>query len=484
MLTLVAFAESWHPEFFADLSEWRVVELVFYKIGIARCLRKHPGMVHGDITILVFTVIAAAIVATAIYLIRKYDEGRKGPPPTPVQPKARQRNMPPPAGPKPAQGKSAEQVFREAFPGVRFAPIAFKPFCVRAEACQLREKVTGEQQPGIRIDVSGGVEVANDVTVDLIVTMEDVTDGASQPVYATQDRYQDEQTGQFVLRTTIGKVTQPGRPDSGWTSVGVIPFSNIRAPKSGGRILRLSCLAVPSDISGLTVVDERLRSGMLAAATVNFEVALVRKGYVEQRFARQNAAGLVVCLSFAFATHAFRDAHRAESFARVWMDRHLAQMKGEDEGLVAQTRVSIEAAFAMARVTKTDLRVACRELLAYEVADMAQEGLGLCVEIGRSDDVIPADIMIELKALCRELGLGLDALQRHASASAPGAAADDDQECATLIGLDLRWDSRRIRRHLLDQFMKWNSRHPKDATERATITRRLEAIAKLRQRYL
>jgi hypothetical protein len=432
----------------------------------------------------VYAYIAAALVLAGVgvylYLWRK-DKADETPPPSPPPPR---RNARPPPTSKSSAPKSAEQVFREAFPGVRVPPPTFMPFRIRAEACQLREKVSGEQQPGLRIDVCGGIEVANDVTVDLIVTMEDVTDGASQPVYATQDRYQDEQTGQFVLRTTMGKVTQPGRPDSGWTSVGVIPFSNIRAPKSGGRILRLSCLAVPSDISGLTVVDERLRSGMLAAATVNFEVALVRKGYVEQRFARQNAAGLVVCLSFAFATHAFRDARRAESFARVWMDRHLARMKGEDDGLVAQTRVSIEAAFAMARVTKTDLRVACRELLAYEVADMAQEGLGLCVEIGRSDDVIPADIMIELKALCRELGLGLDALQRHASASAPGAAADDDQECATLIGLDLRWDSRRIRRHLLDQFMKWNSRHPKDATERETITRRLEAIAKLRQRYL
>ena len=338
-------------------------------------------------------------------------------------------------------------------------------------------------QQGLHIDVSGGIEVGEDLAVDLIVTMEDVTEGAAHAVYGTRDRYQDEQTGLFVLRTGIGKITRPGRPDSGWTSVGVIPLTNIRAPKSGGRTLRLSCLAVPSSISGLSMVDARLRAGMLAAATVNLDVMLTCKGYVEQRFARQNTAGLVVCLSFAFATHAFRDAHRAESFARGWMDRHLAQMKGEDEGLVAQTRVSIEAAFAMARVTKTDLVVACRELLAYEVAGMPQAALSLCVAIGRVEERIPADVMIELKALCRELGLGLEELNRHAAVGNEGRA-DDDQECATLLGLDLGWDSKRIRRYLLDQFMKWNSRHPKDTTECETITRRLEAIAKLRQRYL
>ena len=427
----------------------------------------------------VYAYIAAAMVLAGVgvylYLWRK-DKVDETPPP-------RRENARPPPASKSAAPKSAEQVFRETFPGMRVPPPKFKPFRLRAEACQLRDSSTSEMQPGLRIEVSGGIEVGEDLTVDLIVTMEDVTEGAAQAVYSTQDRYQDEQTGQFVLRTGIGKVTRPGRPDSGWTSVGVIPFNNIRAPKSGGRMLRLSCLAVPAAISGLTVVDERLRSGMLAAATVNFGVILVRKGYAEQRFARQNAAGLVVCLGFAFAKHAFRDALRAESFAKGWMDRHLAQMKGEDESLVAQTHVAIEAAFVMAREKRTDLRVVCRELLAYEVPGMPQAALSLCVEIGRVEERIPADIMTELKALCRELGLGLDELNRHAAVGSEGRV-DDDQECATLLGLDLGWDSKRIRRHLLDQFMKWNSRHPKDTADREMIAQRLEAIAKLRQRYL
>jgi hypothetical protein len=431
----------------------------------------------------VYAYIAATLVLAGVgiylYLWRK-DKAEETPP---QPPPSRRENPRPPPTPKQAPPKSAEQVFKETFPGMRVPPPRFKPFCLRAEACQLRDSSTGEMQPGLRIEVSGGIEVAEDLTVDLIITMEDITEGGAQPVYATQDRYQDEQTGQFVLRTSIGRVAKPGRPDNAWNSVGVIPFTNIRAPKSGVRTLRVSCLAVPSTISGLTVVDAQLRAGMLAAATVNFDVMLIRKGYIEQRFARQNAAGLVVCLGAAFAVHAFRDVYRAESFVRGWMARHLAQMKGEDESLVAQTRVAIEAAFVMAREKRTDLRVVCRELLAYEVAGMPQEALSLCVEIGRVEERIPANVMIELKAVCRELGLGLDELNRH-SAVGSGGRADDDQEYATLLGLDLGWDSKRIRRYLLDQFMKWNSRHPKDAADREMIALRLEAIAKLRQRYL
>jgi len=431
----------------------------------------------------VYAYIAATLVLAGVgvylYLWRK-DKAEETPPPRPPPPRGNPR---PPPTPKHVPPKSAEQVFKDTFPGMRVAPLPRKPFCIRAESCQLRDGKTGEMQPGLRIDVSGGIEVAEDLTVDLIITLEDITEGGAQPVYATLDRYQDEQTGQFVLRSSIGWVAKPGRPDAAWNSVGVMPFTNIRAPKSGGRTLRVSCLAVPSTISGLTVVDARLRAGMLAAATVNFDVMLVRKGYVEQRFARQNAAGLVVCLGVAFAVHAFRDVYRAEPYVRGWMARHLAQMKGEDESLVAQTRVAIEAAFVMAREKRADLRVVCRELLAYEVPGMPQEALGLCVEIGRVEERIPADVMIELRAVCRELGLGLDELNRHAAIGSEGRA-DDDQECTTLLGLDLGWDSKRIRRYLLDQFMKWNSRHPKDAADREMIALHLEAIAKLRQRYL
>jgi len=442
-----------------------------------------------------YVYLAAAMVLAGggvyLYLWRK-DKAEAAPPPPrqdmpppPPPPRANHRPPPPSASQaKPPSAKSAEQVFREAFPGVRFAPISSKPFRLRAEACQLRDKKTGEEQPGFRIDVSGGIEVTGETIVDLVVTMEDVSDGSSLPVYATMEKYQDDQTGQFVLRSTLGKVSSPGRPDSGWTSVGIVPFTNIRAPKSGQRTLRLSCVAAPAALARLTVIDERLRAGMLAAATTQFEVTLVRKGYVEQRYARQNAAGLVVCLGYAFAARVRREPLQAGPAAQAWMRRHLDQLKGEDARLVAQTQASLEAAAAMSSGTKADLGVVCRELLAYEVAGMPQEALALCVEVGRVDGAVSAEVMAELKGMCRELSLGLEELHRHIDAANEGEGAGRDQEYAELVGLDLGWDTRRIRRHLLDQFMKWNSRHPKDAADRAMITRQLEAIAKLRQRYL
>lgn len=435
-----------------------------------------------------YGAIAVAIIGLFAFPFLHQRKKRAEPPPVPVQPKPRTRPTPPPPAakstPKPASQKSADQVFREAFPGVRLKPYASKPFCVRAETCELRDKISGEIQSGFRIDVCGGFEVRQDLEVDLVVTLEDVSEGASQQVYATQERHQDEQTGLFVLRTTVGKVSAPGREDSGWTAVGVVPFANIRAPKSGDRTLRLSCLAVPSFLSGLTIVDERLRSGMLAAATVTFDVRLSRKGYVEQRFARQNAAGLVVCLGFAFAVGIGRERQKSAACVQEWMTTHLSHLKGEEEALIERIRLTMQAAYGMAGEARTDADVICRELLAYDVPGMASQGLKLCVDIVRVDGVVPSAALPGLKDICRALDLSLQELHQRIDAGAKERSGDSDQELARLVGLDLAWDPKRIRRHLLDQFMKWNARHPKTAEEREIISRQLEAVARLRKRYL
>lgn len=429
-------------------------------------------------------MLGVVFVCLAVYFGKRRARRSDGPLPPPVRPKPRRPSPSPRESPKAPSPKSAEQIFKEAFPGLRVSPPPISPFRVRAEACELRDKATGERQPGFRIDVCGGFEVAHEVITDLVITLEDVTEKTEQQVYATRPRHQDAQTGLFVLRTTVGKVSPPGRIDRGWTSVGVVPFVNLRAPKSGERKLRLSCMAVPASISGMTIVDERLRAGMLAAASVTFDVTLTSRGYVEQRFARQNAAGLVVCLAFAFAEKVYGDPQKAKTSAREWMAGCLSKFKGEDDELIESVRQAMEAAFEMSSVKSQDAATLCRELLSCEVPGMASEGLKICVMVGRVDGVVPVRTLGELKRLCGDLGLGLEVLNRHVDGDSAGRAADSDQELARLIGLDLSWDQKRIRRHLMDQFMKWNARHPKSAEEREMISRQLNAIARLRQRYL
>jgi hypothetical protein len=61
----------------------------------------------------------------------------------------------------------------------------------------------------------------------------------------------------------------------------------------------------------------------------------------------------------------------------------------------------------------------------------------------------------------------------------------DDIRTAMKVGIDAAWDKERIRKHLAEQFMKWNARAPsaKTVEDQARIRSMLEAIAKLKKKY-
>lgn len=433
-----------------------------------------------------YACLAAFIVAAGLgvfgYLSRAEKPKSAEPPPSPG-PRSETR-PPPPEQPRPARPESNARP--SPGPAVRRTTkrIADQPFRVRAELVYLMGNGSDRTQGGFRVDVCGDIAVGAETTVDLIITLEDLGEGRVWPVYATQARRRDDQTGQFVLRSTLGKVSPPGRPDSGWTSVGVVSFEDFTAPKAGHRSFRLSCLAVPSGLSQSSLVDDRLRGGLLAATSTTLGVNLVRRGYVEERRDRTKAAGLVLCLAYVFAERGCGDRRRAEAASRRWMEAQLALGSPAHPDAVGFTRATMEAALGLARESVVEPKLLARQLLACGHPDLACDALRLCVEIAKEGEILAAGALAELKQLGQEMGLGPADLRAALDEISPAPEAAADREQAALIGLDLTWDRARIRRHLLAQFMQWNSRHPRNAGERETITRRLEAIARLRQRYL
>lgn len=418
----------------------------------------------------VFMVVAG--LALFWYLSHQERAKPAEPPPAPA-PKA-ERQAPPPKSARPAGPGGTEQAARGPAARETAKHIADQPFRVRAEI----------YEAGFSVQVGGGIAVGAETIIDLIITLEDIGNGSAQPVFATQAGRRDEQTGQFVLRSTLGKVTPPGRSVAGWTSVGTVSLADISAPRAGRRNFRLSCLAVPSSLSQVSLVDERLRGGLLAATSVTFGVDLRRRGYVEERRDRTQAAGLVLCLAFAFAERGCGDRRRAEPGCRRWMEAQLARRKPADRAADGFNREALEAAYGTARESDIEPKLLADQMLACRHPDLAREALRLCVEISKEGEVLAAGALAELKHLRQLLGLDPGELRAALDALSGGGEAEADQERAALIGLDLSWDQARIRRHLLAQFNRWNSRHPRDAAEREAISLRLDAIARLRQRYL
>jgi len=91
-----------------------------------------------------------------------------------------------------------------------------------------------------------------------------------------------------------------------------------------------------------------------------------------------------------------------------------------------------------------------------------------------------------VRAIAAGLGLDYDKLQALMDKQFVKSGLSVGQDnLEALVGIDAAWDKERIRKHLADQFMKWNARAPsaKTVEDQARIRSMLEAIAKLKKKY-
>lgn len=410
---------------------------------------------------------------------REASQSQAGPPPPrraagapPPKPAPAEKPTPKPTPSSPS--KTAEQIFREAFPDLHVepAPLPQVPFAVRLVA----------EKEEVRVDVQGSVAVGTAATLDFVITLTDVTADTPEQVFATTAQYQDEQTGVYVVRSSLGPVKAPGYRDRGWTALGVVRLAALQTPFSGRRTLRVTCVGLPATASSQPLASQAFRSATLCSATDVITLDIARRGYVEQRRVRERVPGSIVCLGWAFAATAELDRTRTESALRGWM-RAQAQQVGEDTKTRRAIAEGMEAALALAQHGLA-LEPAASAIAQLGVPEASRQALELCLELA----VAVAGSSAACYPVLREaaLGMGLDAAEFTRMLQ---ASADPQLQAWTAmekqVGLDPKWPTERIRKYLSDQFHKWNARSAsvRDLSEREEIAARLWALAKLRQRH-
>jgi hypothetical protein len=114
------------------------------------------------------------------------------------------------------------------------------------------------------------------------------------------------------------------------------------------------------------------------------------------------------------------------------------------------------------------------------------EALALCVRVIASDGVLHEKEMRLIEKIADLLEIDRSIMRSifdKQFAHSGIVASPDNLEA--IVGIDPSWDKEQIRKHLAQQFMKWNSRAPnaKTVEDQARIRAMLDAIAKLRQKY-
>jgi hypothetical protein len=448
----------------------------------------------------IWVLIGAAVVVGAIFGVAAYrdrldakarKEGTRPPSGNPVRDSrgaARRgdgRNAAPPSGnPVPAKAKTAAEVFKEAFPEIKVAPqpLPAVPFALRVTEVDTSSIRDGRSRPCLRVEVSGSVPLGVATDLALLLTVEDLTTKSVQHVFATVDSLQDDRTGLFVERARLGLIDPPGLRHAGWREIALIPTSFLQAPRSGRRRLRFSCLGVPARNAGVSVIDPLLRSEIHCTAVAEVEADLPAKGYLEEDHDREQAAGMILCVGWGFAHAMGVVEKKVAPVVTAWMTQASSLLGGAtDQPSVSLQRV-MDGADKLGRSGGVGFVPAWEMLARLHVPEAPLMAFDLCCRIAKAFGGPPEVAYALLRDGAIAMGVEPDEFARLMRTYLAGPAVTSDEE---LVGLDPSWDKERIHRFLREQFGKWNARSggATDLAERRKIAIRLNAIAKLRQKY-
>lgn len=395
------------------------------------------------------------------------------------------RNASPPSGnPATAKPKTAAEVFKEAFPEIKVAPqpLPAVPFALRVTEVDASSIRDGRSRPCLRVEVSGSVSLAAATDLALLLTVEDLTTKSVQHVFATVDSLQDYRTGLFVERAKLGLIDPPGLRHAGWREIALIPASFLQAPRSGRRRLRFSCLGVPASNAAASVIDPLLRSEIHCTAVAEVEADLPAKGYLEEDHDREQAAGMIICVGWGFAYAMGVAEKKVAPVVTAWMTQASSLLGGGTDQPSSSLQRVMDGADKLGRSGGVGFVPACEMLAKLHVPEAPLMAFDLCCRIAKAFGGPPEASYALLRDGALAMGVDPDEFARLMRIHLAGPAVASDEE---LVGLDPSWDKERIHRFLREQFGKWNARSGGaiDSSERRKIASRLNALAKLRQKY-
>lgn len=380
--------------------------------------------------------------------------------------------------------KTAEQIFKEAFPELKVAPVPLPPvpFSIRVTEIDAATLKDGRSRPCLRVEVCGSVPLDSASELTLLLTVEDLTASTTQHVFATVDTLQDERTGLFVERAKLGKIDPPGLRHSGWREIALIPTSFLQAPRSGRRRLRFSCIGVPSANSSVSVIDPLLRSTIHCTSMAEVEAELPVKGYLEDDDDREQAAGMVLCVAWGFAHAHGAPVSKAAPVMSAWSAQAPSLLCGTTGQPSASLARILDGADKLGLFGGIGYLEACAMLARSHVPEAPLMAFELCCKVAKTAGSAADDAYSLLRDGALAMGVSTDEFARLIQTHLGGVSQATDEE---LVGLDPSWSKEQIGKFLREQFGKWNARSGgvSSYAERQKIAIRLNTIAKLRQKY-
>jgi tellurite resistance protein len=349
----------------------------------------------------------------------------------------------------------------------------------------------GSQINAYDIQARGLFPVSADCECKYLTSLFDITDEKNwSAIVCTVNDFQEPQTTCYSFTVGAG-VLRAGYGFKNWVRIGAVAPSMLRAPVRGKRklraLVRLVNASNPPEIKhGFHATESQDR--IYWTGSYDFDFEQVEPGWLDAQNAARECAAVTVQIAIAFATVDGALDDKKGFLITDWMKRKVSPYSGAPaEAWKTELNAAFKTAFNAA--SKNSLRYSdlTKVLLEKGTPSIRLECVDLLYSIVGSDGRIDAQEMALARQIAVALEVDPDELKRISDSKLVGArtSVKSQSDLEALLGIDKSWKMDRIKKHLRDEFQKWNNRQTSlaDPGEQQNAAQMLRLIAEARKKY-
>lgn len=336
------------------------------------------------------------------------------------------------------------------------------------------------------IEGRGLFPIQRAVNMGVVTSIFDGTSDEFAPIISAIEIFQEKNNTVFQYNINAGEV-QPEYGLTDWTRVGILPMGVLQPPYSGSRklvaIVRMVDLNNPPSIIHGFIGEEE--SGVLWQESLTFNWEFSEKGYEEASEYRDEAMGIAIKIGVAIA---FADGDFDEKEGDVlkkWIVRVIEPFSDEKrQTLKALYNKALKGAFVEAKHNALSLSALTSRLNEIGEKNIKYEAVELCFDVMAADGIADSKEMLMIKKVSDALELDIDEIKKMHDAKIIGLNVNASIE--ELLGIGKEWDKKQIKKHLRDEYNKWNGRLNTlpEGDERNNAQRMLDLIGDARNKYV
>jgi uncharacterized tellurite resistance protein B-like protein len=341
----------------------------------------------------------------------------------------------------------------------------------------------------IRVEARGLIPVTRETKIGFMTSVLDQTDEKAGLVLSQIEQFQEPGSPAYHFSNEAG-TAGPNHGYSSWTQVGVILPDILNPPKGGERkltiILRIIDFDNPPDIY-LGHVDSDA-PGLVHVIYKSFNYHFDDKGYEEAASDREEGRGLAVKLGMAIAMADGSLDDSEGTTIQDWIKRTIAPYSEEkQEALKGLYNTALKDAYADSQ--SGDLSLSDISGRLNEIGDkpLKFEAIELCFDVMAADGVADESELQTIRKIVEVLELDYDEIEkmRDRRLIKLDAATDQGASIETILGIESDWSNDRTKKHLRNEFAKWNDRLNtlNEGKERENAQRMLDMISESRKKY-